>query len=109
MRYLKFALAGACAFGFVGLNTANSAEPVKIRMAWVAPVANWASIVLEKKDLATHMGKSYTLESVRYLIEEAQLFIEAAHSCNQRLTEQRAKARASLAVPEAALETAEAT
>ena len=35
-------------------------------MSWVAPVANWASIVLEKKDLAVHMGKSYTLESVRY-------------------------------------------
>ena len=35
-------------------------------MSWVAPVANWASIVLEKKDLAKHMGKSYTLESVRY-------------------------------------------
>ena len=35
-------------------------------MSWVAPVANWASIVLEKKDLAKHMGKSYTLEPVRY-------------------------------------------
>jgi NitT/TauT family transport system substrate-binding protein len=42
------------------------AEPVKIRASWVAPVSNWASIVLEKKDLAKHMGKSYTLESVRY-------------------------------------------
>ena len=46
--------------------TANSAEPVKIRMSWVAPVSNWASIVLEKKDLAKHLGKSYTLEPVRY-------------------------------------------
>ena len=35
-------------------------------MSWVAPVANWASIVLEKKDLAKHPGKSYTLELVRY-------------------------------------------
>ena len=35
-------------------------------MSWVAPVANWASIVLEKKDLAQHMGKSYTVEAVRY-------------------------------------------
>ena len=31
-------------------------------MSWVAPVSNWASIVLEKKDLAKHLGKSYTLE-----------------------------------------------
>ena len=66
MRFLKFALAGACAFGLVGLTPATAAEPVKIRMSWVAPVANWASIVLEKKDLAKHMGKSYTVESVRY-------------------------------------------
>jgi NitT/TauT family transport system substrate-binding protein len=35
-------------------------------MAWVAPVSNWASIVLEKKDLAKHMGKSYTVESIRF-------------------------------------------
>ena len=61
MRLLKLALAGVCALGLAG--TANSAEPVKIRMSWVAPVSNWASIVLEKKDLAKHLGKSYTIES----------------------------------------------
>lgn len=64
MRFLKLALAGVCALGLAG--TANSAEPVKIRMSWVAPVSNWASIVLEKKDLAKHLGKSYTIESTRY-------------------------------------------
>ena len=62
MRFQKFALAGACALGLFGLSPANSAEPVKIRMSWVAPVSNWASIILEKKDLAKHLGKSYTLE-----------------------------------------------
>jgi sulfonate transport system substrate-binding protein len=66
MRFFKFALAGACALSLSGVGIAHCAEPVKIRMAWVAPVANWASIILEKKDLATHMGKSYTLETVRY-------------------------------------------
>ena len=35
-------------------------------MSWVAPVSNWASIVLEKKDLAKYLGKSYTIESIRY-------------------------------------------
>jgi NitT/TauT family transport system substrate-binding protein len=63
MRALKFtlaAMAAAVAFG------SAQAEPVKIRSAWVAPVSNWASIVLEKKDLAKHLGKSYTLEAVRY-------------------------------------------
>ena len=61
MRSLKLALAGVCALGLIGVGAANSAEPVKIRMSWVAPVANWASIILEKKDLAKHMGKSYTI------------------------------------------------
>jgi sulfite reductase (ferredoxin) len=30
-------------------------------------------------------GLPYTEESSRYLIDEAQLFIDAAHSCNSRL------------------------
>src|ERR1035437_4586335 len=66
MRLMKLALAGVCALGLLSAGTANSAEPVKIRMSWVAPIANWGSIVLEKKDLAQHLGKSYTLESVHY-------------------------------------------
>jgi sulfonate transport system substrate-binding protein len=64
MTLRKLALA-AVALGLIGTGAA-SAEPVKIRMSWVAPLANWASIVMEKKDLAKHMGQSYTLETVRY-------------------------------------------
>ena len=45
---------------------AAQAEPLKIRGSWVAPVANWASIWLEKKDLAVHFGQSYVFESSRY-------------------------------------------
>jgi sulfonate transport system substrate-binding protein len=63
LRSLKFALAAIAAVASLG---AARAEPVKIRMAWVAPVSNWASIVLEKQDLAKHLGKSYTVEAVRY-------------------------------------------
>ena len=63
MRSLKFALAALAATVMLGT---TRAEPVKIRTSWVAPVSNWASIVLEKKDLAKHMGKSYTLEAVRF-------------------------------------------
>lgn len=66
MRFVKLALAGVCALGLIGAATASRAEPVKIRMSWVAPVSNWASIVLEKKDLMQHYGKSYTFEGVRY-------------------------------------------
>jgi len=65
MRGMKFAFAGLCALAFAGMGPAG-AEPVKIRNSWVAPVTNWASIMLEKKDLAKHMGKSYVMEPVRY-------------------------------------------
>ena len=42
------------------------ADPVKIRASWTVPVSNWMSILLEKKDLMTHLGKSYVLETTRY-------------------------------------------
>jgi sulfonate transport system substrate-binding protein len=42
------------------------ADPVQIRVAWVAPIANWISIWLDKKDLATHYGKSYTFVPVHF-------------------------------------------
>jgi ABC-type nitrate/sulfonate/bicarbonate transport system substrate-binding protein len=45
---------------------ASKAEPVKIRVSWIAPLSNWASVLMEKKDLARHMGQSYILESVHY-------------------------------------------
>lgn len=66
MRFYKLALAGVCAFGLIAAGNAANAEPVKIRMSWVAPLANWASIVLYKKDLMKHLGKSYTLETVHF-------------------------------------------
>jgi sulfonate transport system substrate-binding protein len=66
MRFMKFALAGLCALGLMAAGTAANAAPVKIRMGWVVPVANWASILLEKKDLMTHLGKSYTVETVHF-------------------------------------------
>jgi sulfonate transport system substrate-binding protein len=41
-------------------------EPLQLRVAWAAPLANSASIWLDKKDLARHYGKSYVFEPVRY-------------------------------------------
>jgi NitT/TauT family transport system substrate-binding protein len=64
MRLLKF-LGTALAVA-LGTSSVAIAEPVKIRLSWVAPVANIGSIILEKKDLALHMGKSYVLEPIRY-------------------------------------------
>jgi NitT/TauT family transport system substrate-binding protein len=66
MRFRQLALAALCTLGLFAAATASQAEPVKIRISWVAPVANWGSILLEKKELMTHLGKSYTLEAVRY-------------------------------------------
>ncbi len=58
---------GLVGLALVLLSTAVArAEPVKIRVAWVAPVANWISMWLEKKDLAQHLGKSYTFEAVHF-------------------------------------------
>lgn len=64
MRLVKLLLAAAFALG--AAHSASAQAPVKIRAAWVAPVSNWASILLEKKDLAKHLGKSYTLEPIRF-------------------------------------------
>lgn len=66
MRVTKLAVAAAFAALMLAPQAAKSADPVKIRVSWVAPVSNWASIWLEKKDLAKHLGKSYTFEAVRY-------------------------------------------
>ena len=50
-----------------GLGTGLAqAEPLKIRGAWVAPLANLASVWLQKKDLAQHFGQSYIFEPTRY-------------------------------------------
>jgi sulfonate transport system substrate-binding protein len=54
------------AFAATLLAGTASAEPVKIRLGWVAPLSNWGSVWLEKKDVAKHFGKSYVVEAVRY-------------------------------------------
>jgi sulfonate transport system substrate-binding protein len=58
---------GLAAFALLALGVGLAqAEPLKIRGAWVAPVSNWSSIWLQKKDLAQHFGQSYVFESIRY-------------------------------------------
>jgi sulfonate transport system substrate-binding protein len=62
--HTKIGLAGIALFAWgIGL---VQAEPLKIRGAWVAPLANWSSVWLQKKDLAVHFGQSYVFEPVRY-------------------------------------------
>jgi NitT/TauT family transport system substrate-binding protein len=67
MRTLKPLLAVVAAISIaLGPVAAQSADLVKIRVAWAVPVANWASIMFEKQGLATHAGKSYTVETVHF-------------------------------------------
>jgi sulfonate transport system substrate-binding protein len=66
MPIAKMACAGLGALVLAFTSAAAIAEPLKIRGSWVAPVSNWASIWLEKKDLAVHFGNSYVFESTRY-------------------------------------------
>jgi NitT/TauT family transport system substrate-binding protein len=65
MRSLKLAVAGLSVLAAV-VSTGAGAEPVKIRLSWIVPVGNWGSLLLEKKDLARHLGQSYTLETTRF-------------------------------------------
>jgi NitT/TauT family transport system substrate-binding protein len=64
MRISK-SLFGLVAVAAVAAGAAR-AEPVKIRNAYVVPVANWAPMFEIKKDLAKHWGKSYVMEAVRF-------------------------------------------
>jgi NitT/TauT family transport system substrate-binding protein len=66
MRMPKLLLPCLAALTLFSAGAAQAAEPVKIRNSWVAPVTNWASIMLEKKNLARHLGKSYVMEPVRF-------------------------------------------
>jgi len=50
----------------LALAVAPAWAQVKIRAAYVVPVANWAPILFEKEGLARHQGKSYTYEAVRF-------------------------------------------
>lgn len=66
MRRLKLLLTSFAVVALFGTSAASAQQPVKIRVSFVAPVSNWASIMLEKKDLARHLGKSYVMEPVRF-------------------------------------------
>jgi NitT/TauT family transport system substrate-binding protein len=63
LRLLPLALSLAVA-PLVPANAQNA--PVKIRLSWIVPVSNWASMLEQKQDLAKHAGKSYTLEITRF-------------------------------------------
>jgi NitT/TauT family transport system substrate-binding protein len=63
MRGLKASLALLAVVTASGI---ARAEPLLIRNSYVVPVSNWEPMIVEKKDLAKHWGKSYVMEAVRY-------------------------------------------
>ena len=65
MRICRLCHLGVCAALLASVSAAH-ADPIKIRLAYVVPVSNWAPLFAEKKDLAKHWGISYDLEAVRY-------------------------------------------
>jgi sulfonate transport system substrate-binding protein len=48
------------------IGAAQAADPVKIRLSYIVPISNWASMLVEKKDLARNLGKTYQLEITRF-------------------------------------------
>jgi sulfonate transport system substrate-binding protein len=48
------------------IGSAQAADPVKIRLSYIVPISNWASMLVEKKDLARNLGKTYQLEITRF-------------------------------------------
>jgi sulfonate transport system substrate-binding protein len=67
MRLLNLRLWSLCIALVLQAGALQAAEPVKLRVSWIAPVTNRAPMLAEKKELARHLGKSYALEPVRYV------------------------------------------
>jgi sulfonate transport system substrate-binding protein len=65
MRFRTLALAAMAAVGFA-VTTAQAQQPVKIRIAWVVPVANSPTILYEIPSILKHKGKSYDIDLVRF-------------------------------------------
>lgn len=62
---VKKILLAAMSLSLLGCGVAQ-ARPLNIRIAWVVPVGNWASIIYQKKNLMTHYGKTYTVTPIHF-------------------------------------------
>jgi sulfonate transport system substrate-binding protein len=57
----------AAGFLLAGLGAATAqADPLRIRLSYIVPVSNWATILFAKPELAQHLNKSYTFEAVHF-------------------------------------------
>jgi NitT/TauT family transport system substrate-binding protein len=63
---LGLTAAVAALLAAAALGTAQAADPITIRLSYVVPISDLPSLLLEKKDLAKHLDKSYRLEVTRF-------------------------------------------
>ena len=67
MRFAKSALSALLVGALLLVaGGARAAEPLKIRYGWIVLPASWGPLLLEKKDLMTHSGKSYVAETIHF-------------------------------------------
>ena len=63
----RFGIGGAAAAALAAGGRARAQSgPLKIRIGWVVVPASLGSLVLEKKELLTHFGRSYVAEATRF-------------------------------------------
>lgn len=48
------------------LSSAAVQAQTRMRLSFIVPVSNWATMLMQKKDLMKHEGKSYTLEIIHF-------------------------------------------
>jgi len=67
MRLIRLVEIALCAFILTATAAAvRAADPVKIRIGWIAAPANLAPILFAKPGIAQHLGKTYELEPIRF-------------------------------------------
>lgn len=65
MRLAKVCLT-ACSLLLAAVSAPRAEEPVNIRIAWIAAPANLAPILFAKEGVAKHLGKSYSVQPIRF-------------------------------------------
>lgn len=75
-------LVGACVFlmvtALLGASGLRAAEPVKIRVAWLAAVSDLAPVIFQKTDIMKNYGKSYAVELINFKGTSPQISALAA-------------------------------
>ena len=67
MRLIRLMGVALCAVILTAAaTTARAADPVKIRIGWIAAPANLAPILFAKPGIAQNLGKTYELEPIRF-------------------------------------------